>query len=73
MATKTRTVEVDLSTTGLDAPLIVRENKSQINGVGPEFTTLQGALTIRYFWEFGGKFTTRGQGLWVMFAMPLPF
>ena len=61
------------STTGLDAPLIVRENKSQINGVGPEFTTLQGALTIRYFWEFGGKFTTRGQGLWVMFAMPLPF
>jgi len=61
------------STTGLDAPLIVRENKTQINGVGPEFTTLQGALTVRYFWQFGGKFTTRGQGLYVQFAMPLPF
>lgn len=61
------------STTGIDAPLLMRENKSQINGVGPEFTTLQGALTVRYFWEFGGKFTTRGQGLYVQFAMPLPF
>jgi len=60
------------STTGLDAPLIVRQNKTQINGVGPEFQTLKGALTIRYFWQFGGKFTTRGQGLWVQFAMPLP-
>ncbi len=61
------------ATTGIDAPLIVRQNKSQINGVGPEFTTLQGALTIRYFWDFGGKFTLRGQGAYVQFAMPLPF
>jgi hypothetical protein len=61
------------ATTGADAPLVVRENKSQINAVGPELTTLQGALTVRYFWEFGGKFTTRGQGLYVQFAMPLPF
>ncbi len=61
------------STKGIDAPLLMRENKSQINSVGPEFTTLQGALTVRYFWEFGGKFTTRGQGLYVQFAMPLPF
>jgi hypothetical protein len=60
------------STTGADAPLIARQNKTQINGVGPEFATLKGALTIRYFWQFGGKFTTRGQGLWVQFAMPLP-
>jgi hypothetical protein len=60
-------------TKGIDAPLIMRENKSQINAAGPEFTTLQGALTIRYFWEFGGQFTTRGQGLYVQFAMPLPF
>jgi hypothetical protein len=60
------------STRGIDAPLIARENKTQINGVGPEFATLKGALTIRYFWQFGGKFTTRGQGLWVSFAMPLP-
>ena len=50
------------STTGIDAPLIARNNKTQVNGVGPEFTTLQGALTVRYFWQFGGKFTTRGQG-----------
>ncbi len=61
------------STTGIDAPLIARENKTQIAGAGPEFTTLQGALTIRYFWQFGGKFTTRGQGAYVQFAMPLPF
>jgi len=61
------------STTGFDAPLIARNNKTQVNGVGPELTALQGALTIRYFWQFGGKFTTRGQGLYVQFAMPLPF
>ncbi len=50
-----------------------RRTRPQINGVGPEFTTLQGALTLRYFWQFGGKFTTRGQGAYVQFAMPLPF
>ena len=61
------------STTGIDAPLLARENKTQIAGAGPEFTTLQGALTVRYFWQFGGKFTTRGQGAYVQFAMPLPF
>ncbi len=61
------------STTGIDAPLIMRENKTTIYGVGPELTTLQGALTIRYFWQYGGKFSTEGQGLYVQFAMPLPF
>jgi len=61
------------STTGIDAPPIMRANKSTIYGVGPEFTTLKGALTIRYFWQYGGKFSTQGQGLYVQFAMPLPF
>jgi hypothetical protein len=60
------------STTGADAPLFVRANKTQVNAVGAEITTLQGALTLRYFWQFGGKFTTRGHGLYVQFAMPLP-
>ena len=60
------------STTGADAPAFVRANKTQINAVGPEVTALQGALTLRYFWQFGGKFTTRGHGLYVQFAMPLP-
>ena len=58
-------------TTGADAPLLARLNKTEIYGVGPEFTTLQGALTLRYFWQFGGKFTTRGQGFFVQFAMPI--
>lgn len=60
------------STTGADAPEIVRDNKSQIMGVGPEVSTLKGALVIRYLWQVGGKFTTRGPGLYVQFAMPLP-
>jgi len=59
------------STTGADAPLIMRQNKTTIYSAGPEFTTLQGALTIRYFWQFGGKFSTQGQGLYVQFAMPI--
>jgi hypothetical protein len=58
-------------TTGVDAPLVARENKSRIYSAGPEFTTLQGALTVRYFWQFGGKFSTQGQGLYVQFAMPI--
>jgi hypothetical protein len=60
-------------TTGADAPLFVRENKTTIYGIGPELTTLQGALTIRYFWQFGGKFSTEGPALYVQFAMPLKF
>ena len=61
------------STTGADAPELARLNKTTIYGVGPEFTTLQGALTIRYFWQYGGKFSTQGQGLYVQFVMPLNF
>jgi hypothetical protein len=60
-------------TTGADAPLLARLNKTTIYGVGPELTTMQGALTIRYFWQFGGKFSTQGQGLYVPFVMPLKF
>ena len=59
------------STTGADAPLLARENKTRIYSAGPEFTTLQGALTFRYFWQFGGKFSTQGQGMYVQFAMPI--
>ena len=59
------------STTGADAPEIVRANKSRIYSAGPEFTTLQGALTFRYFWQFGGKFSTQGQGMYIQFAMPI--
>ena len=61
------------STTGADAPLVARENKTTIYGIGPELTALQGALTVRYFWQYGGKFSTQGQGMYVQFAMPLPF
>jgi hypothetical protein len=60
-------------TTGSDVPSIVRENRTSVYGIGPEFTTLQGALTVRYFWQFGGKFTLRGPALYVQFVMPLPF
>jgi hypothetical protein len=59
------------STTGIDAPLILQNNKTTIYGVGPELTALEGALTVRYFWQYGGKTTTQGQGLYVQFAMPL--
>jgi hypothetical protein len=39
------------STTGVDAPALVRANKTTIYAMGPEFTTLKGALTLRYFWQ----------------------
>ena len=59
------------STTGVDAPEILKANKARIYSIGPEFATLQGALIIRYFWEFGGKASYQGQGLYVQFAMPI--
>jgi hypothetical protein len=59
------------STTGIDAPAILQNNKTTIYGIGPELTALEGALTVRYFWQYGGKTTTQGQGLYVQFAMPL--
>ena len=51
--------------------VFVRRNRTEVYGIGPELAALQGALTVRYFWQFGGKFTTRGSGLYVQFAMPL--
>ena len=54
-------------------PPILQNNKTTIYGVGPELTALKGALTIRYFWQYGGKFSVQGQGLYVQFAMPVPF
>lgn len=60
-------------TTGIDAPLVARQNKTRIYGVGPELTFLQGALTLRYLWQFGGLFSTQGSGLYAQFVMPLPF
>lgn len=59
------------STTSADAPPSARENKTRIYGLGPEFTTLKGALTLRYFWQVGGKFSAQGQGFFVQLAMPL--
>ncbi|HTO75026.1 MAG TPA: transporter [Thermoanaerobaculia bacterium] len=58
-------------THGADVPGFIAANKTQIYALGPEFTTLQGALTIRYFWQFGGKFSTQGRGLYVQFAVPI--
>jgi hypothetical protein len=40
-------------------------------GVGPEFVTLQGALTARYLWQLGTRANFQG-GIWyLMFAMPI--
>ena len=61
------------STTGADAPEVARLNKSRIYGIGPELTILQGALTVRYFWQYGGKFTVQGQGMYVQLALPVNF
>jgi len=58
-------------TTGIDAPLIARLNKSRVYAVGPEFATLQGALQVRYYWEFGARTAAQGQTLYVQFAMPI--
>ena len=60
-------------TTGTDVPVILQNHKTTIYGVGPELTALEGALTVRYLWQYGGKTSTQGSGLYVQFAMPLPF
>jgi hypothetical protein len=40
-------------------------------GVGPEFVTLQGALTARYLWQLGTRSGFQG-GIWyLLFAMPI--
>ena len=41
-------------------------------GIGPEFVTLQGALTLRYLWQLGTRSAFQG-GLWyAQFVMPIP-
>jgi hypothetical protein len=59
------------STTGVDAPQILQNHKSTVYGVGPELTALEGALTFRYFWQYGAKTATQGQGFYVQFVMPI--
>jgi hypothetical protein len=59
------------STTGSAVPGVVAANKTQIYGIGPELTTLQGAFTVRAIWEFAGQFSTQGFTLYTQFAMPL--
>ena len=61
------------NTTGVDAPEILQNHKTTIYGVGPELTALEGALTVRYLWQYGGKTSTQGRGLYVQMALPLPF
>lgn len=58
-------------THGSDVPNLVARNKSRIYGLGPEFTTLQGALTIRYFWQFGANFATQGKNLYMQLVFPI--
>ena len=59
------------SSTGVDVPAILQNHKATVYGVGPELTALEGALTVRYFWQYGAKTATQGQGLYVQFAMPI--
>jgi hypothetical protein len=40
-------------------------------GAGPEFVTMQGALTVRYLFEFGAKSNFQGQVWCATFAYPL--
>ena len=43
----------------------------QLAGLGPEFVTLQGALTLRYLWEFSAKSSLLSQIWYIQFAMPI--
>ncbi|HQR45516.1 MAG TPA: transporter [Thermoanaerobaculia bacterium] len=59
------------ATSGRAVPSYVEGTRIQIYGVGPEFTTLEGALTVRYFWQFGGVHSLQGSTLYVQFVMPI--
>lgn len=59
------------TTKGSDVPQFVQDGKSSINGIGPELTTLEGAFTIRYFWQYGADFSLQGTSLYAQFAMPI--
>ena len=56
--------------TGADIPLLLQGQKDRIFGLGPEFGLLQGGLTIRYFFEFGGRTTLEGNNLVIALALP---
>lgn len=53
------------------APLTLTLPRSRSFGLGPEVTTLMGALTLRYLWEFGGNNTLQGRIAVVSFAYPI--
>ncbi len=55
---------------GTDIPLLLLGQKDRIFGLGPELVLLQGALTVRYFFEFGGRTTLEGHNLIVALAFP---
>ena len=59
------------NTTGQDVLPPVANNKSQIYAVGPELTTLEGGLTVRYLWQFGGEYSTVGSTLYAQLVMPV--
>ncbi len=59
------------ATLGRAVPSFVEGTRTQIHGIGPEFTTLEGALSVRYYWQFGGVHSTQGQTLYVQFVMPV--
>ena len=40
-------------------------------GLGPEVTTLEGGLTLRYLWEFGARNALQGRVIVVQFAYPI--
>lgn len=55
---------------GADIPLLLQGQKDRIFALGPEFVLLQGGLTIRYFFEFGGEATLEGNNLVIALALP---
>lgn len=57
--------------TGQAVPDLVQGARTRIYGIGPEFTTLQGALTVRYAWQFGAFHSLQGPTLYVQFVLPI--
>jgi len=55
---------------GTDISPVLLGQKDRTFGLGPELDLLQGALTIRYFFEFGGRTTLEGHNLIVALAFP---
>ena len=53
------------------APATLTGPYAQAYGVGPEITTLQGALTLRYLWGVGAKSALQSNIFFVQFGMPI--